>query len=316
MSNLVPVNAQLPAYLSDRVGTSSALGSDLLAGLGTGGGGAKFKRISIRGNRFRIREGSNEQVLPDATLRTVIVGASPNTTKSYYKGAYNPKAADVDKKPDCYSNDGVRPAKDAQDPQSQTCGNCPHNVWGSKMSEGGGKMKACADQKRLAVISADATGDDPEVYLFQVTPAALTGFREYAESLAQRGYSPEIVVTEIYFDTKESYPKAQFKFAGFIKEDQKEMIDALVDSDLVNEITGKKNETAKVVDETPKATYVPPKVEVEDAVYEDVTPVQVSKPTKGFGTATPAEPVQVVHSSALNDDIKAMLADLQEDDGE
>lgn len=314
MSALVPINAQLPAYLSDRAGTPSSLGSDLVAGLGTGGGGPKFKRISIRGGRFRIREGSNETVLPDTTLRAIIVGASPNTTKSYYKGAYNPKAADNEKKPDCYSNDGIRPAKDAEDPQSQTCGNCPHNVWGSKMSEGGGKMKACADQKRLAIVSADATGDDPEVYLFQVTPAALTEFRQYGELLNSKGYPPEIVVTEISFDTKESYPKAKFKFGGFISQDQKDMVDNLVDSDLVNEIVGKKVETATVVDE-PKVEYTPPKVEVEDAVFEE--PAPAPKPTKGFGgTPVQAEPVQVVKSSALNDDIKAMLASMKEDDSE
>src|SRR5690606_26393745 len=182
MSALVPTNVQLPAHLSDRLGGPSALAGAMTSGIAAGSG-TGFKRISIRGGRFRIREGSTETVLPDNVLRAVIVGASPNVTKSFYKGAYNPKAENAERKPDCYSNDGIRPAADAADPQAQQCATCPQNAWGSKITDAGTKMKACADQKRLAVISADDHSAEPEFYLFQVTPAALTQFRQYGELL-------------------------------------------------------------------------------------------------------------------------------------
>lgn len=326
MSALVTTNApQLPAHLASRIGSPSAISSAMTGGISSGGGSG-FKRISIRGGRFRIREGSAETVLPDSTLRAIIVGASPGITKSFYKGAYNPKATE-EKKPDCYSNDGVRPASDASDPQAQQCATCPQNAWGSKITDAGTKMKACADQKRLAVISADDHSSDPEVYLFQVTPAALTQFRQYGELLASKGYPAECVVTEIYFDPKEAFPKAQFKFAGFVAEDQLSVIDTVVNTQLVRDIIGEKDVPATVVEPTPirppavkvKEEYVPAPVVIEDAVYEEVAPVTPAKPVKGFGgTQTAKEPAaaQAVKSTQLSSDINDILKSMKEEDDE
>lgn len=323
---VVPNVAQLPAHLTSRIGAPSALGAAVSAGIHTGGG-SSFKRISIRGGRFRVRDGSNETILPDSVLRAVIVGASPNVTKSFYKGAYNPKAVGEEKKPDCFSNDGIRPSNNSADIQSQLCATCPQNAWGSKITDAGTKMKACADQKRLAVISADDTSDDPEVYLFQVTPAALKQFGQYGEALASKGYSPEICVTEIYFDPKEAYPKAQFKFGGFVSQEQVNVIDNLIDSELVREIIGSKDEVAAVVEE-PKPSpvkakaapaYTPPPPVVEDAVFEEAPPPP-AKPTKGFGaTAAPSAPREpapatTVQSSNLTKDIQSILDGMTDED--
>ena len=323
MSALVTTNSpQLPAHLANRIGSPSAISSAMTGGI-SAGGGSGFKRISIRGGRFRIREGSTETVLPDNVLRAVIVGASPGITKSFYKGTYNPKATE-EKKPDCYSTDGIRPASDATDPQSQQCANCPQNAWGSKITDNGGKMKACADQKRLAVISADDQSEDPEVYLFQVTPAALTQFRQYGELLASKGYPAECVVTEISFDTKEAFPKAQFKFGGFIEQGQLATVDKLVDAQIVRDIIGEKDQVASVVEPTPirpppvkvKEEYVPPPVVIEDAIYEEVAP---PKPTKGFGgtpTAKEPAPAQTVKASQLSSDINDILNSMKEETDE
>lgn len=326
MSALVTTTvSNLPAHLSGRIGAPSAISSAMTAGI-PAGGTTGFKRISIRGGRFRIREGSTETVLPDNVLRAVIVGASPNLTKSFYKGAYNPKATE-EKKPDCYSNDGIRPASDALDPQSQQCATCPQNAWGSKVTDAGAKMKACADQKRLAVISADDTSDDPEVYLFQVTPAALKQFAQYGEQLASKGIPAEVAVTEIFFDPKEAFPKAQFKFGGFVGQEQLPVIDKLVDAQIVRDIIGEKDVPATVVEPTPirqpavtvkaEPAYVAPTTVIEDAVFEEVTPPPAAKPTKGFGGTTapsaPKEPApaQTVQSSALTNDINSILASMK-----
>lgn len=319
MNALVPTNIQLPAHLSSRVGTQSSVANSLTAGLNSGGG---FKRISIRGSRFRIREGNNETVLPDAKLRAVIVGASPNITKTYFKGTFNPKAED--KGPDCYSNDGIRPAADADDPQSQLCASCQHNAWGSKMSESGQRMKACADQKRLAVISADDHSPEPEVYLFQVTPGALNDFRAYGKLLESKGLPPEIVVTEISFDPKEAYPKAVFKFGGFIDEAMVPVVDELVGSSLVREITGEQPLVATVL-ETPVGKTKPSPVRETtpepEVIEAEVEVIEAPKKTKGFGgtpiTSTPVpspkEPT-VVTSSNLANDINDILKGMEEDD--
>lgn len=320
MSALVPTNVQLPAHLSDRLGGPSALANAMTSGIASGGTG--FKRISIRGGRFRIREGAEETVLPDNVLRAVIVGASPNVVKSFYKGAFNPKAVGEEKKPDCYSNDGIRPANDAEDPQSQLCASCPQNAWGSKITDAGTKMKACADQKKLAIISADDHSTNPTVYQFTVTPAALTNFRQYGELLSSKGFPPELCITEISFDPKEAYPKAQFKFGGFIEQGQVGTVDQLVGSDEVNSIIGDKPQAAEIVQEVKakpsplkkKEEYVPPPVVVEEAQFEEAPP---PKATKGFGApSAPKEPppAQTVTSSSLTNDIQSILASMQDDD--
>lgn len=314
MTAIVPTNIQLPAHLSNRIGTPSTLAGAMTAGIG----GASFKRISIRGGRFRIRDGSNETVLPDTKLRAIIVGASPNMTKTYFKGTYNPKAEE--KGPDCYSNDGVRPAADASDPQSQLCASCQHNVWGSKLSDTGGKMKACSDQKRLAIISADDPGSDPEVYLFQVTPAALNEFRQYGNLLASKGFPPELCITEISFDTNEAYPKATFKFGGFVDEAMVPVVDSLIGSPMVNEITGELPVAARIVEQPKAAKPSPVKVTKEPEVIEaEVEVITPPKTTKGFGgtplksTPIPSEPV-VATSSNLTADIQDILKGMEEDD--
>jgi len=311
MNAIVPTNTQVPAHLANRLNQPSSVGSSLTAGI-TGGGG--FKRISKRGGRFRIREGANEVVLPSTKLRAIIVGASPNMTKTFYK-KWDPKAEE--KKPDCYSNDGIRPAADAEDPQSQLCANCAQNVWGSKVTDAGGKIKACSDQKRLAIISADDDGAEPEVYLYTVTPAELNDFRNYAKKLESNNWPPELVVTEFSFDTDASFPKITFGFGGFVEEHKVETIDQLVGSDIVKEITGEKPIVAQVV-EAPKPN--PVKVIEEPEVELVIPEVLPAKKTSGFGgTPVKSEPIPVVEqpkavsSSALTNDIQDILAKMEEE---
>lgn len=305
MNDLVTTNFQVPAHLAERVG--SAVASDMTSGISVGGG---FKRISIRGGRFRVRDGSEEKVLPGEKLRAIIVGNSAGVAKTFYKGTYNPKAED--KSPDCYSNDGVRPAKDANDPQSQLCATCEHNAWGSKITDSGARMKACADQKKLAIISADDTREEPEVYLFTVTPAALRGFYDYGKSLEAKGIPPELVITDISFDTNEAYPKVQFDFGGWVSKEMLPAVEKLVDSPKVNEITGKTTPVAKIEDKPEAVAYVAPKVEVEDAEFEEAKPVEQVRLQEEQKKQAAEEP-KVAKSSALQGDILGIIAKMKED---
>lgn len=316
-TDLVTTNVKLPSHLAGRVGVPSSLTESMTSGISGGG----LKRVSIRGGRFRIREGSTETVLPEPKLRCVIVGANPNMTKLFYKGTYNPKATDNDKKPDCYSDDGIRPAKDAEDPQAQLCASCEHNAWGSKVSDSGQQMKACADQKRLAIISASDNSDEPDVFLFTVPPSSLTEFRNYGKLLESKGLPPEICVTEIYFDPQTSHPRPLFKFVDFVDESMVPVIDSLVGSTKVREVTGAIPHTAKVV-EAPKK---PSLVHVEEAEVEVIVP-EVIKPAKKSNAfdgevltakivEEPVKPAEAktAASSDLEVDIQSIIASLQED---
>lgn len=320
MTALVPTNVQLPAHLASRLGAQSNIAGSMTAGIG----GASFKKISLRGSRFRIKEGATETVLPSTTLRAVIVGASTNLTKVFYKGVFDPKAED--KTPDCYSTDGVRPANDAADPQAQQCATCEQNQWGSKLSESGSKMKACADQKRLAIISADDNSSEPEVYLLQVPPASLMNFRNYGKQLESKGFPPELCITELSFDTEQSYPKLEFKFGGFVEEHMVPTIDELVGSDQVREITGEAVQVATIIEPPARTKPAPARVKVPEPVEEvEVEIIPAPTKAKGFGAATPAKATivatppkapPVVQSSKLTDEIQNIINSMQDEENE
>lgn len=323
MSNLVPTNVQVPAHLMKHVGKPSALSQALSAG--TSAGGPSYPRISIKGARFRIVEGDTESVLDQTSLDVVIVGANPKLSKTFYAKQWTPDAEPTG--PDCYSLDGVSPHPEAPEPQNDLCASCPQNAWGSKVTPQGQQIKACADQKRLAVVAAeDPTGP---VYLLQVTPAALKGLNQYHKELTVRGIPPEIVKTKVSFDTDASFPKLKFTFGGFIDEDTQAVVDRLFGTEQVLEITG---EAAPKLAEEPPARIAPvtPKPVEEAPVPEAPAPApaaeETAPPKRGFGSkpAAPepkaeapkpkpkAEPS--TEASSLADEIADLLGEVGTDD--
>ena len=328
MGNIVPSNIQIPAHLAKVVGQPSALSAALAGGLA---GGAEYPRISIKGSRFRIVEGGAETVLEDTKLSVVIVGANPRLSKTYYAKQWTPDSEPSS--PDCYSLDGVRPAADSTDPQNDTCAGCPMNAWGSKITPMGQQIKACADQKRLAVVASnDPTGP---VYLLQITPAALKGLGSYQKELSMRGIPVEAVKTVVTFDTDASFPKLMFKFGGFLEADEYEAVEELFGSDKVLEITGEK--AAPTEEEAPAPK---PKAAVKAAAKPKAAPVEeepeeeAPAPKRGFGAkAAPVEeeapapkpkaaakaapkaaPKVEKASGGLADEIASLMADMDEDD--
>jgi hypothetical protein len=284
MSNIVPTNIQIPAHLARLVGQPSALSAALAGGLG---GGAEYPRISIKGSRFRIVEGGTETVLEDTKLSVVVVGANPRLSKTYYAKQWTPDAEPAS--PDCYSLDGVRPAADSTGPQNDTCAGCPMNAWGSKITPMGQQIKACADQKRLAVVASnDPTGP---VYLLQITPAALKGLASYQKELSVRGIPVEAVKTVVTFDTDASFPKLAFKFGGFLEADEYAAVEELFGSDKVMEITGEKVAAAPEEEAPAPKPKAAPKAaaKVAPPPEPEPEPEEAPAPKRGFGAkAAPA----------------------------
>jgi hypothetical protein len=284
MSNIVPTNIQIPAHLARLVGQPSALSAALAGGLG---GGAEYPRISIKGSRFRIVEGGTETVLEDTKLSVVVVGANPRLSKTYYAKQWTPDAEPAS--PDCYSLDGVRPAADSTGPQNDTCAGCPMNAWGSKITPMGQQIKACADQKRLAVVASnDPTGP---VYLLQITPAALKGLASYQKELSVRGIPVEAVKTVVTFDTDASFPKLAFKFGGFLEADEYSAVEELFGSDKVMEITGEKVAAAPEEEAPAPKPKAAPKAAAKVAPPPEPEPEreEAPAPKRGFGAkAAPA----------------------------
>jgi hypothetical protein len=283
MSNIILANAQIPAHLAAKVGRPSALSQSIASGISSG---QSFPRISIKGARFRIIEDGTETVLDTTSLDVVIVGANPKLSKTFYAKAWDKDAEPS--APDCFSLDGVRPHPESEGPQNDVCASCPHNAWGSKTGPQGQQLKACTDQKRLAVVAAD----DPEgpVYLLQVTPAALKGLNAYHKELSVRGIPAEVVKTKIGFDTDASFPKLKFGFGGFLDEDTYAAVEPLFGAGNVLEITGEKQPEAAAAPSTPrKAAVKVSKPEPEPEVEEEVAaPAAEEAPKRGFGAAKAA----------------------------
>lgn len=317
MSNLVPVDMQVPAHLAARIGQPSALATSIAGGLAMG---EPVPRISIKGARFRIVEGDTETVLDSTTIDVIVVGANPRLSKTWYAKQWTPDSEP--QAPECFSLDGVSPDPQSTSPQNDLCASCPQNAWGSKVTPQGQQIKACADKKRLAVVSAD----DPTgpVYLLEVTPAALKGLNQYQKELAYRGIAPEIVRTCVSFDTDASFPKLKFSFGGFNEADTQEAVDPLFGSAQVKEITG---ETIR----QPVAALVAPKPAVKVAEPESApTPAETpAAPKRGFGASKPATPAAKAPASkapaskapaasmaaaALADSIAALVGEVNSDD--
>jgi hypothetical protein len=328
MSNIVSLaNVQVPAHLAQRVGVPSILSQSLSGGI-SGGGGEAIPRISIKASRFRIVEGTSETVLDTTSLDVVVVGANPRLSKTWYAKAWTPESEPSS--PDCFSLDGISPDTASTDPQNDLCASCPQNAWGSKITPQGKQIKACADQKRLAVVSVD----DPSgpVYLLQVTPAALAGLGQYQKELSHRGIPAEIVRTRIGFDTDASFPKLKFSFGGFLDEDTQTAVDGLFGSDSVKDITGEaRHGGVPAVPKISAPQQVAPKPApvVAQPAPTPVAETQPDTPKRGFGApkkaatppapapqakATPAPVTTAPSASSLADEIAALVGEVNADD--
>ena len=236
--NIIPFDGSknLPAFLK-KVDVA-ALNSDLTSHAGGG-----FPVISIKGKVFAVvRDGDREIMMnpldPDSaatSIDVVLLKANKGTSKVFYLKGYD-KDTSEGQKPDCYSADGVEPAADAQNKQAKKCATCPHNQWGSRISEKGAtKGKACSDTVRMAVAAAGQLNDP---MLLRVPPASIKALGEYGQSLAKRGVGYNMVVTKVSFDIEAESPKLVFKPIGLLDDTGWSEVQEMLGSDLVNNILG------------------------------------------------------------------------------
>lgn len=237
---LVPFDAKLPAHLKALADTVNA--DDLISGAGGG-----FPVISIKGKVFHEVRGGERRLItradseePAASIEVVILRANPALSKTYYSEGYTDGS---EEKPTCYSNDGVAPALDAAEPQAQKCATCPHNQWGSKITENGAKGKACADFRRMAVAPLGQLNDP---MLIRVPAASLKALKEYGDTLKKRGVKYPMVVTKVGFDYSVAHPQLKFSPVSFLSEAQVNTVAEVIASDVVMQIIGMQNAAPQV----------------------------------------------------------------------
>lgn len=233
MGDIVSLDSgSVPAHIRNMF--ASAPNNDLSNGVVSGG----YPVISYKGNRWHVVQGgtrtlvTNEDGDPRASIEVVILKSNPNLSKIFYEGGYEEGSA---AKPTCYSNDGHGPAADAVSPQAAKCAVCPHNMWGSRITENGSKGKACTDLRRLAVAPS-GTLTDP--MLLRIPAASLKDLAKYAEMLNARKVPYYGVLTKIGFDSTVAYQKMTFKAVRFLDADEMGTVGETVAKDVINRITG------------------------------------------------------------------------------
>jgi hypothetical protein len=231
------------------------------------------------------------------TLDTIIVGANPRVSKVFYAKAFDASADNV--RPDCWSNDGLKPDVSIDAPVHNACADCPNNVLGSKILPSGAKSKMCADQRHLAVVAA---ADPTKVYSLTVPVSGMKALREYFKDLGNYNIGPEEVVTELGFDDAASFPKITFKQKGYVPEKAIGRIDNLLTSDSVKVATrlmAPKDAGPALAAPAAKTAIAAPAV---DEAYEEEAPAPVV-------AATPKTKPTVVPVKA-SDELAAKLDSL------
>lgn len=303
---------QLPAHLAKHFAV--APNTDLTEGAGGGG----FPVISYKGKVWAVSKGGDRTILtnadgdPRASIDVVILKANGSLSKNYYATGYSEGS---NEKPDCYSADGTAPAADAVSPQSNKCAICPKNQWGSRMSDTGGKGKACADSRRMAVAAPE---DIEEVMLLRVPAASLKPLAEYAKALDKRKVPYQAMVTKIGFNPESAHPEFTFKPVRWLSEAEGDLVAELQDSERVTTILAKAphfdESPAKEPAAEPVDDFLPPREEPKPAAKKVEQVVEEAPEVEAEEVKPAPKPrakkVEAVETASSLDDLLARFDDL------
>jgi hypothetical protein len=263
----------LPAHLRNL--QLDATTKALMGGSSGSGGG---KRISIRGNVFRMLiDGKEIAQNEDRAMNVVIVAANESVSRNYYADTYE-EGKNI--APTCWSNDGIAPDAKVEDPQASKCASCAQNIAGS----GQGTSRACRYTQRLAVmLENDLRGD---VYQLQLPAQSIFGNAEsgkmplqaYAKFLGGHGIPITAVVTEMRFDTASATPKLTFKA---VRPLEPEELDTAQEKGQSPEAKAAIASTVAMVDGTKAVAKAPAvKLIAEEPAPEQAAPAVEKEPTK------------------------------------
>lgn len=301
-SPLGSISSRALAYLQQQK-QAGTYKDELGGGITTG-----FAILTYRGKVWRIKHQGAESPLmrmvdgekePTPSVNVILVKAADHLSKNWYEKGYVEGSAEP---PDCASTNGVQAdigspkRQGARDANGQNTGNgicaaCPHNQFGSRVSQdGNAKGKACADSKRIAVVPDVSNGDFSNEalggpMLFRVPAASLGDLKKYAGAMDQAGYPYFAVSTKLSFETAQAYPKIQMKGVRALSDAEVDQIIALRDDPRTANILS----TVEVA-ETPTAEAPP------EPLFEQPPPAKQAAPTPAPAPAP--EPVKQAEAPA------------------
>ena len=272
-----------------------------MGGSGNGGG----KRISIRGNVFRMMvDGKEIAQNEDRAMNIIIAAANANVSRTFYAGTYQEGQAMA---PTCWSNDGVTPDIKSEQPQASKCASCQQNIKGS----GQGDSRACRFSQRLAVLlENDIRGD---VYQLTLPAQSIFGAAEngkmplqsYAKFLGSHGLPVTAVVTEMRFDTASATPRLTFKAVRPLNEEELAMTQ---DKGQSTEAKLAIAATAAQMDGATKAEFIRPTDMGKMLDVDEAKAMATVKATKAEVVEETAEPTKRTKKAAPKD-----VADILDD---
>jgi len=195
-----------------------------------GAGRSTNRRVTVKNGVFRKLVNGEEVGKLKGELNVIIVNALPSVSRSYYAEEYDPNGTPT--LPDCWSNLGDKPEANASNPQASNCQSCPQNVAGS----GGGSRRACAFQRRIAlVLEGDLNGD---VYQMNLSSTTIFGkgegnthpFESYVRFLSANNESIDRVVTTISIDEDADNTKLLFTPARHLTDEELDVINTAAGS--------------------------------------------------------------------------------------
>jgi hypothetical protein len=246
-------------------------------------GGSDSRRISVKGNIFRmVVNGQEIAKNEDRAMNIIIAAAAPKTSRTYFAAVYQEGVALA---PECWSNDGITPDKSSSGKQSTACATCPQNIAGS----GQGTSKKCRYTHRLAVL-LENDAIDGELYELSLAATSIFGKGEnnkmplfqYAKLLGAKGLNITDVVTEMRFDTDSATPKMVFTPVRALDVDELAAVHKHgVSPEAVSAITATYSAPKKVLDDSEELSFV------EKPVKKPVVVEAIAEPVVRPKKATP-----------------------------
>ena len=229
--SLIPLEGTAPRSLAgrQRSGMLDAARSGVQSSFAVVTYKGRSWRLKFRGEVQLVRDAANRP-MPD--LDVVIVGVAPNVSKIYYEKSY---VEGDDNPPDCYSLDGIAPDANVPKRQNPTCGNCPKNAWGSRVTDAGKRAKACQDSRRIALVPLGDIANESlgGPMLLRIPPTSLPNLANYADFLQRKGADLPWVGTRLSFDENVAYPKIQFSALGFLDDEQADQVAVALENPLI-----------------------------------------------------------------------------------
>ena len=290
--------APLPVALQGTIDNS-----DLTAGVSGG-----FSVISYRGKVWRIKHQGEERPMmredgdgARSSIEVIIVKAAPAISKIYYKNGFEDGVSTA---PDCWSTNGQTPDPAASAKQSNVCASCPHNLYGSRITEAGKQAKACSDSRRLAIVPLGDIENEllGGPMLLRVPATSLKVMEAFAAKLSAAAYPYWMVGIRISFDINEAFPKFVMGAIRTLTADEIEQVRKLRGDPEKNMVPDPRIERIlnEQLDITARDT---------DVQFEQQPAKPVARGLSGLAAAPKAAPVTPVVSEDAPDDNDIAIAE-------